>query len=64
MRVGRGKLFVHFYGQIRYKDVFDRFWMYTFRYIYVRNSWAGVQGKWVKHGPKSDNTEIELASPY
>jgi hypothetical protein len=62
-KVHTKQMLVHFSGQIRYKDIFDKRWMYTFRYIYVPNPVAGTQGAWVKHGPPNDNTEIELASP-
>ncbi len=56
-------LFAHFYGFVRYRDIFDGTWVYRFRYIYVPNPWADVQGSWIKHGPPAENTERQVINP-
>lgn len=58
-----GRLHLHFYGWIRYKDVFERERITKFRYRYVvpqdmpKNLDGSVFAYWSKYGPPEDNCE-------
>jgi hypothetical protein len=59
--VNERKLFAHFYGLIKYKDVFDRGHETKFRYLWrvtnLLSSRGGPYAFWMKHGPDTDNSE-------
>jgi hypothetical protein len=55
------KLFVHFYGYIRYEDIFEGKWRYPFRYIWVTET--NKSGKWVRSNAEGDNTETKDNHP-
>jgi hypothetical protein len=66
-RIRKGELFPHFYGSIKYRDVFDRQREYRFRYVWRLSSWLPVPsnehtkledlGSWFKCGAEGDNSE-------
>jgi len=51
------KLFVHFYGYIRYEDIFEGKWRYPFRYIWLAE--LNNTGKWIRSDVEADNTETK-----
>lgn len=51
------KLFLHFHGCIKYKDVFDRDRETRFRFRWNESIIAGLSGQWTKCGAESDNKE-------
>ena len=59
--IRQGKLFAHFYGEIKYKDVFDRTRETRFRYLWkvtdIQNSDGSSFAYWTKHGKDKDNSE-------
>ena len=59
--VRKGKLFVHFYGYIRYEDIFEGKWKYPFRYIWAAET--NNNGKWVRSNVEGDNTETKDDHP-
>jgi len=70
-RIRKGELFPHFFGSIKYRDVFDREREYRFRYIWKLSSWLALTiptpgteppkledlGSWYKCGAANDNSE-------
>lgn len=56
------KAFVHFWGEIKYRDAFD-IRRKTFRYIgKLKKQWKISQTNWAKCGPPEDNTETKTKS--
>lgn len=55
--VNQGKAFVHFWGCIKYKDVFDRPRETYFRYRWDVSTglYGGPSGRWIQCGPPEDN---------
>ena len=60
-RINQRKLFAHFFGFIKYKDVFGREHETRFRYMWkvsdIKNLDGSAYGYWVKCGQESDNSE-------
>jgi hypothetical protein len=62
VRIKKGELFIHFYGSIKYRDVFDRERYTNFRYTWKEYSLSDgtvedtdLCGRWDKCGTKEDN---------
>ncbi|HEY1526558.1 MAG TPA: hypothetical protein VGH51_10000 [Candidatus Angelobacter sp.] len=59
--IREGKLFIHFYGYVEYKDVFDRQRKTRFRYLWrstdLKNLDGTQFGRFEKHGQDEDNSE-------
>jgi hypothetical protein len=52
-----GKLFAHFYGYIRYEDIFGGQWKYPFRYAWIIGQYG--HGQWLGSTEARQNLEIE-----
>lgn len=56
--VGKGDLFVQFYGYVKYADVFGGTWIYGFKYRWFVGLYAA--GQWRGHGEekKADDSDL------
>jgi hypothetical protein len=54
-KVSKRELFVHFYGRIKYRDMFGGNWAYTFRFWWMIGIFGG--GKWIGGGQESSQSE-------
>jgi len=56
--VSKGDLFVHFYGYIKYGDVFGGNWIYEFQYRWVVGHYVG--GQWRGHGEEKKANDSDV----
>jgi hypothetical protein len=61
--INEGKLFVHFFGHIRFQDVFGDKWVLRFRRRWEFTSMKlppgmPLFGTWLQYGPDSENSEM------